>query len=301
VAPGNLLVTGATGFLGSSIGEAFARRGWKVVGCARRDPVQSPFPVLLQQYDADSLSSLFARSRPEVIVHAAGLSSVARSISAPHEDFEASVALLQRVLEALRRSALRPRLVVLSSAAVYGNPMRLPVAETDALAPVSPYGFHKLAAENLAREYAQCFGVPALVARLFSTLGARQRRLLAWDVFRKFRDDAEVVLDGTGNETRDFLHAEDIAAMLAAVLDHADWTFTTLNIASGNATRVREMVAMVGAALGAAKAVRYTGVARAGDPLHWQADMSAYRALTGRETAFDLRARVAETVRAWRA
>ena len=85
-----------------------------------------------------------------------------------------------------------------ASAAVYGNPSTLPVNETAELRPISPYGFHKIACELLAREAAQCFDQDVLICRFFSVFGRKQHRLLVWELYQQLvgSDDA-ISLDGT--------------------------------------------------------------------------------------------------------
>jgi UDP-glucose 4-epimerase len=296
-----VLITGATGFLGGSVGRALVAGGWTVTGCARRDAPEAGFRVERTTYELDDLARAIADARPQVLLHAAGSASVAASVAEPHADFLSSVVLTHRVLEATRRAGVKPRFVLLSSAAMYGNPERLPVRESTPTNPISPYGFHKAVCELAVREYATCFGIPALIARIFSTFGEAQRRLLAWEVFRKFQDEPEAVLDGTGDETRDFIHAEDLAHQLSAALLKADTPCLTLNFGSGRATSVREIATRIGTLLGSNKPMRFTARSRPGDPRHWQADLSAYEALTGERVRTELDARLRQTLDAWRA
>jgi len=296
-----VIVTGASGFIGGAIGRAFQQQGFAVTGVARKPVAGCGFPVRVADYAADSIAALVAEVRPAALVHAAGTASVGASITDPAQDYAGSVQLFWQVLEGVRRSGLRPRVAFISSAAVYGQPETLPIAEDAQFRPISPYGHHKVMCETLAAEYASCFGVPALVLRAFSVFGAGQRRLLVWDLFRKFRDDAEVVLDGTGEEARDYVHVEDLAAHSAELLRALREINEVVNIGSTHSVTVHDLARLVGRLLGSSKPVAFTGRQRGGDPKEWRADMSRYHALTGKGVVVDLERRLEQVLRQWRA
>jgi len=295
-----VLVTGANGFVGSALLRAAAAQGWTAVGLVRR-PIAGAAGVRVCDYSVGALQQLVAELKPDCIAHAAGSASVAGSLADPGADFASSVALTQRLLEAVRASGARARLVYMSSAAVYGNPASLPVAESAPLAPISPYGFHKLVCERLFEEYAACYGQSALCVRAFSLLGEGQRRLLVWDVFDKARGGGAVELGGTGGESRDYLHVDDFAPLLwRAAVRHEDG-FRALNVASGRAVTVREVAERVLAAAGSRGPLRFSGLARAGDPREWRADVSCLEQLIGPLALPAFQERLGQVVRAWSA
>jgi len=201
-----VLVTGSGGFIGGSIGRAAARAGHQVLGLARRSQPERDWPAAHQQVDVAhaDLAGLIRDFKPDMVFHGAGTASVGASLSAPLEDLRAAVLTWANLLEGIRRSGAPTTVVFPSSAAVYGNPRELPVSEDDAVSPISPYGFHKAACELLAAEYASCFGLHVIVGRVFSVFGARQRRLLVWELFAQLTgSDPTVTLQGTGTESRD--------------------------------------------------------------------------------------------------
>src|SRR5258706_2499172 len=197
------LVTGANGFVGSALLRAAPAAGIEARPITRRDTDYSP----------RSIAALVDEARADFVFHGAGSASVAASMQDPAADFASSVALFERVLEGVRLSGRRPRVIFPSSAAVYGDALQQPIGEEASLAPISAYGFHKVMCERLAAEYAACFGVPAVVLRIFSLFGSAQRRLLVWELFRQFRESPEVALAGTGDEERDYLHVDDCGAL----------------------------------------------------------------------------------------
>jgi UDP-glucose 4-epimerase len=98
------------------------------------------------------------------------------------------------------------------------------LTENSALKPISPYGLHKLAAENICAEYSQYFDVKCSLVRLFSVYGAGLQKQLLWDAANKFKS-TNCNFFGTGNEMRDWIHVEDAARLLseAALKNQADF------------------------------------------------------------------------------
>lgn len=271
-----IAVTGSNGFIGSGICSAAARAGHSVLGISRGSTPVEDFGGEYLQSDVSTgdLAKAMAEFRPDAIVHAAGCASVAASMKNPGEDFKGSVVPWANLLDSIRKSGVRPQIFFTSSAAVYGNSGRQPLSESAPLSPISSYGFHKQLCEVLAREFSECHGLSVTVLRLFSVFGPRQRRLLVWDIFRKIRSQPELVFDGTGEETRDYLSCADVAgavAQLAGTL-RPGGRLRILNLARGSSVSIREMCTTVARLAGCSKPVTFSGAVRAGDPAKWVAD-----------------------------
>ena len=301
-----LLITGANGFIGGVIGRAWQSRGGSVVGLvrpeARADPSEVGFPIHRCALTSDEVRSAIEHFSPDAILHAAGTAAVGASFADPAADYSASVATAHAALEGIRRSRRRPQFLFPSSAAVYGEPATLPVAEKAPIQPLSPYGHHKAIAEQLIREYAQSFDVPALVVRLFSVFGAHQKRLLVHELFERFRRDAVVTVQGTGEEMRDFLHEDDLAAGVIGLLPRISDPFVVINLATGQGTRVKAVAATMRRVLNSPKEIRYANAVQPGNPSQWTADISALRACApdlDYSAATDFERRLAPTLRAW--
>jgi nucleoside-diphosphate-sugar epimerase len=197
----------------------------------------------------------------------------------PLDDLRAAAMTWANVLDGVRRSKLRPVVIFPSSAAVYGNPIGLPVAENSPTFPISPYGFHKLACELIAAEYAKCFGVDSIICRIFSVLGPTQHRLLVWEIFEKITGPKDsVYLLGSGNESRDYLHIDDIANAVLALVEtvprKGDAAARIFNFGSGSETRVSELATEMVRLTGSKKPIEYMGQLRRGDPSRWCASMT---------------------------
>jgi UDP-glucose 4-epimerase len=272
-----LLVTGAGGFIGRSVVDHFAGVGWQVYGVSRTTAGLPPQPntVWYQMVLPDSgFATLLHEWRPDVVVHAASTAIVGQSVDSPLQDFERSVRVWAHVIEAVRRSRIRCRVLLLSSAAVYGNPATLPIDENQPMIPVSPYGYHKKMCEEIAEYYAGLYNVAVCSMRIFSAYGPRLRRQVIWDICQKALSGDTIELMGTGDESRDFIHVGDVAGAVATIIERGDFQAGVYNVASGVSTTIRDAAGKLVQALGTNNAIRFNGARRAGDPLFWQADIS---------------------------
>ena len=164
---------------------------------------------------------------------------------------EANIRVTQRLLEAARHSSLQ-RIVYASSSSVYGNPTRVPTLETDPLRPFSPYGVTKLAGEHLCRAYADNFDVPVTILRYFTVYGPRQRPDMATHrLVEAARRGTRFPLYGDGSQIRDFTFVDDIVSANVLAGQTTLSAGEVLNVAGGSSTRLRDLVEVVGAAVGA--------------------------------------------------
>lgn len=277
-------VAGGSGFIGSHVVAALAAGGWRVATLGRPragGPGAAALP-LTGEIDAAMLAEAEKRlGRPSLIVNAAGGSVVARSIEEPADDARRTVGLTLALLAHLRARAPEARLVLLSSAAVYGSGARGPLPETAPPAPISPYGLHKLTMETLATGWARLFDLDVAILRFFSVYGPRLRKQLFWDVARRLAAGAErLELGGTGTELRDFLHVTDAVALVARVAAAPrDRLPAIVNGGTGSGTEVRTAVEAIARAFGRRPEIRFTGEVRRGDPPSLVADLAAARAL----------------------
>src|SRR3954451_9632559 len=229
------LVTGANGFLGRHIAETLSGAGVQVVPAGRPE-IEIPSP---------RVDRIVSDVGPYVVVHCAGPASVQLSLADPERDRHGSVEVTGALVASLDRVEPPPRLVLLSSAAVYVEPKKLPVSETSEPSPISPYGQHRLAAERLVRSSA----LPSCVLRVFSAYGEGLRRQILWDIVMRALAGSEVALSGTGDETRDFVHARDVAAAVKTACEHGAFAGEVINVASGEETTIRELATRVVEAL----------------------------------------------------
>lgn len=215
-----VVVTGAAGFIGRAICKKMAASGWTVFGIGHGDWLSSEFEQfgLTKWLNADvslaNLQLLVGELHPQSIIHCAGGGAVSASYSDPYKDFERTVASTAMLLEFVRQLKVDGiRVVVASSAAVYGDQGDVDFYENSPRTPISPYGFHKLASENICESYSKFFALQISIVRLFSVYGDGLRKQLLWDALNKFSADRTDFF-GTGSELRDWIHVDDAAELL---------------------------------------------------------------------------------------
>lgn len=262
-----VVLTGAGGFLAGHFAGAFAAAGWQTIGIGRPE-LASPGGV----------RAVIERHAPDALVHLAGPASVPKSLLDPHADFVGQALPAANVFEAVRLAGAPVRVVLISSAAVYGDPASLPVGEDAPLAPISPYGFHKLHQELLLDEYVRLHALRGCKVRVFSTYGENLRRLAVWEMTRRaLAGDRHVF--GTGEETRDYLYAGDAGRAVVAIVENAEFRGEAINVASGDEISIRELAFEVYRLAGIDQPPQFTGEALSGSPVHWRADVTRLRAL----------------------
>lgn len=284
----NVIITGISGFIGKSFAKFYKEQNWEVSGLTIELFSLENINIILSEYSIIHLTDIFKKVKPDVIIHTAGSSSVLNSINNPDEDFRGSVCLTQNLLESVRLSKIKPLIVYPSSASVYGNPLKLPVSEESAMSPISPYGYHKLICEQLLTEYNSIYNIPVLILRLFSVFGVLQKKLLIWELFDQFQNKSEVVLKGTGFETRDYVYIDDLVKMVFHLIEAPERSNLIYNLASGFAVSIKQIVSQM-AQYFPTRSIIYHENEVQGNPSHWQADVSLLNSvITYKPISFDI-------------
>lgn len=256
-------ILGSNGFIGTNLVKLLEQNHHDILTCTSQE-----FKI------NKNLIKLIENS--DVIINCIGSANVGFSYNNISEDFESNVGVVRNILEILReRNLNHVKFVNLSSASVYGNPKQLPIKESDPIQPLSPYGYHKSIAELLLKEYSHCFGLNTLSLRIFSAYGNGQKKLLLWDLHEKIqKSEDKIVLYGTGNESRDFIHIKDIAQQILLAIVHSDFNGVALNVANGEEVKISEIVSLYQKQYPKQFDYEFNGQERTGDPLNWCADIS---------------------------
>lgn len=275
----SIIILGSSGFIGSAAARHFLIEGYNTIGIdlVANEKLQehTSFTFIKSAIAENILQQTLAEYKPLAIINAAGRASVGASFENPKSDYSENTQTVFTILDCIRKFSPQTNFVLLSSAAVYGNPVQLPVRETDALSPISPYGFHKMQAEMIAREFHQCFGVSSIVLRIFSCFGEGQRKLLLWDLCEKASKQNKVLLKGRGKETRDFIHANDVALFIAHLLKNKPANgFEIYNVASGKEWSIKQVATHLVHCLDYNNELEFEGTANVGNPDNWQADIT---------------------------
>jgi UDP-glucose 4-epimerase len=266
-------VTGAAGFIGRHLARHLADSGAYVAGLDIATlPADLADKVTVWAEGSlcsELLSYLALRTgRPDTLYHLAGGSSVGASLANPDHDFSVTVGATGLLLDWLRKHSPSTRLVIVSSAAVYGNLHSGPIRDTAETAPYSPYGAHKFAMEAICRGWAGSFDLQIVSARLFSVYGSGLTKQLLWDLSCKLCSNApSVTLGGTGEELRDWTHVDDVVRALTEIAPLASSRMPVMNVGTGKASSVRQIAEMLVRAHGREpECLNFSGVSRPGDP-----------------------------------
>jgi UDP-glucose 4-epimerase len=270
-----VFVTGGNGFLGGYICREFIGLGWKVFSIDNHNNHNiEGINSIIMTLPSPDFTDLLRKIQPDLVIHAAGTASVLHSMTDPISDFEKNVVLTMGLLDTLRQNCPSCKIIFISSAAVYGNPVRLPIKEGDPLSPISPYGYNKFIGETLIEEYYRIFNLSGCCIRIFSAYGPGLSRQLLWDICKKLTEEHEVRLMGSGTESRDLIHAEDVAKALIILAEKASFNGEAYNLASGNQVTIREIAEELIHIFNVNIPLIFTGERRIGDPFNWQADIS---------------------------
>ncbi|QZA87665.1 GDP-mannose 4,6-dehydratase [Salinarchaeum sp. IM2453] len=252
LAGSSVLVTGGAGFIGSHLVERLATD----LNCyvfviddlsnGSAEHIQLDHGnIEFVQGDAASqplLNSL--AEQVEVIFHQAALVSVEASVKNPVESHQRNAEATLTVLEAARMTDTR--VVVASSAAIYGHPETVPISENHSKHPTSPYGLDKLTIDQRTQLYGELYDLNAVALRYFNVYGPRQTGDYA-GVISVFCEQAEqgteITIEGDGEQTRDFVHVDDIvqANLLAAATEKTG----AYNIGTGTEISINKLADII--------------------------------------------------------
>lgn len=298
-------ITGAKGFIGQHLSIYLSAQGLTVSGLGHGT---LPPEWLTQQgltnwingeVDAHNLQQLLkCTGSPVIIYHLAGGSSVGLSLQTPAEDFRRSVVSTAALLEWVRIATPETKIVISSSAAVYGNIGLDRIPEESQFTPYSPYGFNKRTAELMCESYAQNFGLKIAVVRLFSVYGPGLCKQLLWDLCCRLAQSPDCLkLHGTGAEIRDWLYVADAVKILVAVSRLRQSEFLLFNGATGIGTSVQDVATLMCKAMGVAPEIQFSGHKRPGDPFSLVGDTSRLQEMLSLQLDYPLSLGLAEYAR----
>ncbi len=222
------LVTGAAGFIGMHVSELLLARGDEVVGL---DNLNDYYAVSLKEArlarlianssfrfakldvaDRPGMADLFAREKPQRVIHLAAQAGVRYSLKNPHAYVDSNIVGFVNILEGCRYAGVE-HLVYASSSSVYGGNTKMPFSEQDSVDhPVSLYAATKKANELMAHTYSHLFGLPTTGLRFFTVYGPWGRPDMALFLFAKaILEDKPIDVFNHGNMRRDFTYIDDIA------------------------------------------------------------------------------------------
>lgn len=247
------LITGAAGFLGSSLANQLVREGHSVRGMddlSTGDPSALAPEVHFTRGDINDRPKLWTLLQDvDCVYHLAARVLVPESVLYPREYNNVNVGGTVTLMEAMRDVGVR-RVVLISSGAVYGNQPYQPVAETIEPDPRSPYAVSKLAAEYYLRTIGALWGIETVALRVFNAYGPGQHlppvhAPVIPFFLRQACQNGTIVIHGDGNQTRDYVFLDDVVAAMTVAATASGVNQLTINVGSGRETSIRELVHMV--------------------------------------------------------
>lgn len=283
-----VLVTGGAGYIGSHAVRALRAKGHQPVVFDnlsrghREAALDSPL-VVGDLLSFDAISSALRSHGAEAVLHFAALTYVGESVGHPDVYYRNNVAGTLNLLEAMRKSNVT-KLIFSSTAAVYGDPVRVPIDEDHPLRPVNPYGRSKLAVEWMLRDFQSAFGLKFAALRYFNAAGSSldgrigedhepETHLIPRVLMAITGEIPQVTILGTDWDTpdgtcvRDYIHVEDLAEAHVLALEHLErgGASSSWNLGTGKGHSVREVIRSAEKVSGR-KVPVIEGARREGDP-----------------------------------
>lgn len=254
---GTAVVTGAAGFIGSCLVDHLLREEFSVIGLdnlrtgtkANLAEAMGHKNFRFEQVDICSKDITSAvRESVDVVFHLAAISSVKFSLENPVEVNRVNVTGTLNTLELARKRDAK-QFVFSSSAAVYGNPERLPVREDTPLSPLSPYAASKTAAEMYCLSYGNLYKMTPTIFRYFNVFGPRQDYSEYSGVIPIFISQAlqnnDITIDGDGEQTRNFIHVDDVVRATYMASQQKTRVASTFNLSGTESISISNLARMV--------------------------------------------------------
>ncbi len=220
-----IAITGGAGFIGSHVAALLKKHELTVFDISDHN-VEKARKI---KGDITTLNSVVtALEGVEVVIHLAAFLGVEKSDADPLKTLEINVQGTRNVLEACRINNVK-KIVFSSSSEIYGEPIKIPIQESDTPRPLSTYGVSKLAAEEYIKAYSKAYEIKYAILRFFSVYGPRQEPEFVMPRFVKLAlENQPLTIHGDGSQIRAFCHVEDVAR--AVVLGVEKGENETLNI-----------------------------------------------------------------------
>ncbi len=296
------LVTGAAGFIGSSLSERLLEEGNKVIGidnfCDFYNPqIKEKNVKKLEENtnfklyrvdirDKGKIDNIFETEKIDVVVHLAAMAGVRPSIENPILYQEVNCNGTQNILEAMKKNNVL-NLVMASSSSVYGNCKQVPFKETMVVDyAISPYAATKKANEVMTHVYHKLFNMNVIMLRFFTVYGPKQRPDLAINKFtRLMLEKKSIPMFGDGTTSRDYTYITDIVDGIVRsaeyVLNNKD-VYEVLNLGNSSPVSLMEMIDTIGKVLGVTPSIEKLPM-QPGDVDRTYADISKAKELIGYE------------------
>ncbi|MEM1573824.1 MAG: NAD-dependent epimerase/dehydratase family protein [Candidatus Methanomethylicaceae archaeon] len=247
-----VLITGGVGFIGSNIAIHLKNQGYDVIvfDNLKRAKLSTLEKINLYKIPiiiGDVLNTKKLRKAltdVDIVIHAAAYISVEESVKKPTLYFKNNVVGTVNVANICLNKNIK--LIYISSAAVYGNPINLPINENHPTNPISPYGLSKLMGEEVIKFYGK-YGLKYVILRLFNVYGLGQSNTYSGVIncfIQRLKEGKPPIIYGDGLQTRDFIHVNDVAEAIKLSIEK-EIENEIINIATGKPITIRELAKLI--------------------------------------------------------
>jgi UDP-glucose 4-epimerase len=255
-----VLVTGGAGFIGSHVVDGLIEEDHSVVvvddlSTGRREYVNPQARFYELDIRSPDLDEVFAQERPELVNHHAAQADVRRSMADPGFDAEVNIMGSLNLLECARKHGVKKLIYASTGGAVYGEPVYLPCDEDHPINAFCPYGVSKHTVEHYLYLYGQNYGLEYTILRYSNIYGPRQDPFGEAGVVaifsRQIVHGEQVVINGSGEQERDFVYVTDIVRANLLTMDNREGQI--YNLGCGVGTSINELFGMMKAISGYAR------------------------------------------------
>ena len=298
----HVLVTGGAGLIGSHLADAYLARGWRVsivdnLSTGDRANLNPDAKLYEMDIREERTARVIEELRPDVISHHAAQIDVRTSVADPAFDAEINVVASVRLLQTAAKAGVERFIFASSGGAMYGEPQHAPQREDHPVLPLSPYGCAKLSFEHYLDCYREVYGFRTIALRYANVYGPRQNSHGEAGVVAIFTDrmlaGQGVTINGSGEQTRDFVYVGDVVAANMAVSE-GDWS-GAYNVGTGVETSVNRMYELLAAAMGIDREAAH-GPAKAGEQMRSVLDGTKLRKAAGLPEPLGFREGLEKTV-----
>lgn len=291
----NCIVTGGSGFLGRHLCRALQAAGHQVRNI---DLVENP-EFATTQIDIRDVTAVKREIKDaDVVFHLAALIQAGESVEKPQLYVDSNITGSLNVLEAMRENDIR-KFIFSSSAAVYGEPIQIPIKEDDRTMPINPYGVTKLTMEGMLSSYVAAHGFTGVALRYFNLYGPEEHHEPETHAIPRFIEQIqtgqEVTVWGSGQHQRDFIHVRDIVDAHLKALTLEEGKYHYFNLSTNTPNSVMEVIETIGQLLGKEPNIKHFPE-RPGDPLLLTAENAKAQKELGWTARVDLKTGLQETI-----
>ena len=250
------MVTGGAGFIGSHLVDKLVEEGKDVVvvdnlTTGKKINLNKKAKFIEIDITDSGISKVFENENFDAVCHFAASTNVRKSVENPLNDIKTNVLGMVNLLEACKKHGIKKVVFSSTGGALYGNTDKLPTLENHPTRPISPYGIDKLAGENFLYYYNKVHGLPVTILRYSNVYGPRQDRKGEGGVvavfIKQLMEKQTPIINGDGEQTRDFIYVSDIANANALALEQEERneSFNIYNISGGAETSINDLLGII--------------------------------------------------------